>query len=55
MKVCLDLTFAIKIFQILKNSCDQILLNKFGQIYEVKAGRRKRKILLIKKVAWINK
>ena len=51
---CLDLTFAIKIFQIFKNSRAQILLHKFGQIYEVKIGRRKRKILLIKKVAWVN-
>ena len=51
---CLDLTFAIKIFQIFKNSRAQILLHKLGQIYEVKIGRRKRKILLIKKVAWVN-
>ena len=51
---CLDLTFAIKIFQIFKKLCAQILLHKFGQIYEVKIGRRKRKILLIKKVAWVN-
>ena len=51
---CLDLTFAIEIFQIFKNSRTQILQHKFGQIYEVKTGRRKRKILLIKKVAWVN-
>ena len=51
---CQISTFEIKNFQIFLNSRAQFLLHKFGQIYVVKTGRRKRKILLIKKVACVN-
>ena len=47
---CWNLTFETKIFQICQNSCAQFLLHKFGQIYVVKTGWRKRKKLLIKKL-----